>query len=84
MLSTMSKSLAWLYRDCATTYRCPCATGIFPVDASREFPSVKVADGRDDGLRGLRPGDQQLGARRGRQVEGGREKVDGFVDSSEE
>lgn len=66
------------------TYRCPSSARIIAIDANCKLPSVKIADRRNNGLRYLRSGNQELGARGRRGAEDGCEKIGSFIKSGEE
>jgi hypothetical protein len=53
------------------------------VDANCELPSVEITDCRYNGLRCLRSGNQEFGARRGGDVKHQRKEIRSFVKSGE-
>ena len=67
-----------------TTYRCPSSTRIIPIDANRKPPSVEITDSRDNGLRCLRSGNQEFGARCRGNVKKSRKEMRSFVKGSKE
>ena len=66
------------------TYRSPRPAGIISVYAHRELPGVEVPDSRDNGLRCLRGGNEELGARRGGDAKDDREVMRKFVEGGKE